>query len=460
MIVIDVEWLRPMFHGLRGDGSVDWPPSPVRLLGALISGAYSLPESADQVAALEAVTAISAAPQPEILVPESIDLEIPDTFTEGTWAPEGKTAAGELKKLLDLSQVDMDTKSRDAKPQGAVALSRPTMTYGIDVSLSRAQVEGLSSAARLIPYFGRSNDPAVVSVHQEPAESLSVGVNRRRLIPVSSPQSPTRGWTAETIAWFDANYERTFSEAAEIKAIPLSLPGGAVQQVQYVRARSSIENADSILFERSVANWGVPRLIRAVRESVGSEVSQRWSITPLTLSGSLSADGRCVGVRLAAHDFEVDPLTGEILGGVVDGQESGRLIRAFDQIIGGSDFPVLGRVVNPKHTLDNSTWIGPARYWVSTTPLRAFPDERVLRNAIETECDRRFGQIPSIAIAVQDPWLSWQSRWGEQGITDGFGQWWVSLGFDDKITGPLVLGATTEWGFGVFRPLSDAEASL
>ena len=75
-----VEWDRPEYHGLRQNGTVDWPPSPVRLLGALTAGAHMMPESdPERDKALAALQEITESAPPAIHVPHVFPLDLPRT---------------------------------------------------------------------------------------------------------------------------------------------------------------------------------------------------------------------------------------------------------------------------------------------------------------------------------------------------------------------------------------------
>lgn len=456
MIHVIVELLRPAFHGLGNAGAVDWPPSPVRLLGALKSGAHAITSTdtaaADPAsAAHRALEKIAASPPPLIRTSAHRDLRIPDTFTEGTWVPDrlsglGKTSPLGAASALSLGYFDMDVVTRVRKPQNAVALTGGRIIYEVDVELTDPELHALELATKNVAYFGRSNDPAILRV--ERAQEVHAAPDTHALpdeviwITSAAPVGTTRGWTPDTIDWMDDNFERVFSSSPDIRNLP-QLPAAHYTTALAYRDASATPESDAdrlavVRLDRSVAHFRIPQTMGLLRPLL----APNWRAIPLTVSAHNKADGRLVGFGItdAAHPDRA-PDTADILYQVSD---------ALARI---ASLDPRGKQVSSSGTLAPTSWIGPALRWRSTTPLRAFPDRRVLELEIARELEDAYGVEPLSIRFESAPTFAGQHRWSSSSHSDGFAQWWVEIMLSSALTGPLVLGASKLEGFGVLRPI-------
>jgi hypothetical protein len=462
-IGIDLLW--PAFHGLRDDGSIDLPPSPVRLLGALISGAYSLEDSRQRDTALTAIDVIMAAPPPTIRMPVSIDLRLPDTYTEGSWVPDKPIrGVGDLS-AFDLSHVDLDTTSRVLKPQGAAALAGNLITYDIDCSdLSPAQIDALDAAAQKVTYFGRSQDVALLSVSEIADEQADTpGDDRMVLHPEPDPDGRTRGWTLQTRAWYATNYERTFSPDPDVGSRPLLEPTGVTVPLRYSPYEPhGVVDLHVVPLGRALAHWDVPRLLDHVWDQLRQGHPDRlvhWTLLPLTISASPHADGRCVGIAVRRIDSDAALDAGEVDAWRrydSDLREITAAVAQVDSADGTRSLCWLRPIIRTTRTLDPRTWTQESAVWQSATPLRAFPDARVAEYQLRQWIDDALGVKPDSLLMTSSPAERWWCPWGVPDRTDGLGQWWATIHFTEDVAGPLVLGPDQQRGFGVFRPLRKA----
>lgn len=474
MLTVIVHFHRRFFHGLREDGSVDWPPSPARLAGALMAGAHALKDPAVQEAALGAIRAITCADPPAISAPQHVALGIPDTFTEQSWLPDRATAKT-LKSYVDLGLLAMASTSRTKKPQDGVALADDWLGFEIDASLSDNEALALSQAAAQIGYFGRSSDPAEILVHRGKLDdAVSAGIIhsgsieadlRRQWWPRPSARGLTRGWQPNTVDWYEANFARTFG--TDVKTSSLSpLPAlGYVRPLHYSTVLPQDENCTVVPLERSIPQHSAPTILSALN----TELPAGWLAFPAVFTTSRWADGRCVGIglmRQVAQRANQGPSS--VASSSTDTSvvvETGPSNASTDLVhvemlveqwlASRSDLPGGQRVISAD-ALDASHWSSTSRHWRSVTPLRAFPDLRVLQHQLSIEADRRFGSGITVVEASVEPVPRFAERWSNARFTDGYGQWWLEIEFDDEITGPVLLGASTDHGHGLFRPLKEA----
>lgn len=510
MLEVTVRFARLRYHGLRDDGSVEWPPSPVRLLGALINGAYHVGSARERDAALHALKVIAHSAHPVIIAPPYRALNIPNTYTLTSWAPGEQSNTKTLAGVLDRSFFGMSSKGLASKPQGAVALAGDTVTYVIEASLDDESLEALNAAAWSVPYLGRSSDVAMLDVAQhdpegsdslelaraavdasprwlqESGETDAIGLpsNQKSLVYRPYPGGKlmrflgkrpqrdrsaahtilrSRGWTPATIGWFNTNYERTFSPDPAINTLPPLKPEGYVTSVLYAAGdwpdisehsdNNDDDRFDVVVLQRALPNEKIP------------------SFWPVFLNA----------VRVAAADMdhavaeylraaELFPLTisqhlqsrGECVGigiwwpGSEDEHKDELVGEAYDSILQAcataeeTALPWDRPVSDSLSSLNARLWIGSSTRWRSTTPLLAFPDSRVLAFQVADWAYQQWNCEARVISASRVPQRSSQRTWHSQD-SDGNAQWWIDIEFSRPVTGPIVWGAGLDRGFGVFQ---------
>lgn len=449
MITIRVALYRGSFHGLRDTGEPDWPPSPRRVLGALLAGAHALVgDDPARDRALATLRRVAATPPPVIDTPAATPLELPPTYAPKTWLPDTKGADG-IEDFLDLSLVGMDTASRTLKPQDGVALAAEVIAFHVDLDCDDADLAALDAAARRVPYFGTSKDPADLSVTGADDLAASPQPPLERWYPDPRLDGHTYGWQPNTIDWFEANFQRIFGRDEAVTELPPILPAGFVQPLVYSHdvPATRVEFPISQL-TRSVPNHRIPTLIRRLNDEL-DDALPGWRAFPLTISHEFAetnanGDGRCVGFGLTPADGG-DPPVGEQA-------EAGEFLARYVALL--REQPD-GLIVGRSGALKPATWIGPADTWYSTTPLRAFADERVVLHELAAQLNgRRYGVGLKELALQRTPRIRRNGRWSNGDLADGLDQWWAELTVSEQIEGPLLLGAATDRGFGTFRPRS------
>lgn len=441
-IVISVTLVRAAFHGLTRGRGVQWPPDPVRLLGALKSGAHALDGSALSAIAHDALNRLVEAPPPIITTPLHAPLDHPATYTDRTGLPDELSSTYEEKasRLLTLAPFGMDSSNRVAKPRDGVALADRVLDFEIDIDLSPNEIHALDAAARHVAYFGRSEDAAVVEVFTQPRDTTADDNSRVTWYPLSCHGGDSRGWQANTIEWMDENHARVFFDDPTVSSLP-SLPAtGYVRPLTYSTDRPQTDQPvlTVVQLRSSKEQHQTPSLLRRLQPRVPSG----WKTLPLTASSHQNSGGRLVGLGFYPGD---DADTGEAQSLPLADLHAELGAPPADQ--------------RQLASLTPKTWTGPARRWTSTTPLRGFPHLMILDDALRREAEQLFGVDVEIIEASTHARTSQEHRWANSAYADGFGLWWVTLEFAQPITGPLQLGASTEHGFGAFLPRKREERS-
>ena len=435
-LFVSVQWDRPEYHGLRQNGTVDWPPSPTRLLGALTAGAYGLDED-ERDRALAALQTIAESAPPAIHVPHAYPLDLPGTFTQKSGSDTaGKGTGKSVEDFLDLSLVGFDTRSRVLKPVDGVALQVPRVVFEIDAQLASEQVAAVRAAAWSVPYFGRSLDPAVVDVVEDAPDLSSL----TRLTGTPDTRGSTRGWTPRSMDWYQINYERLF-EAGDLP-LPAVPAVGYVQPLRYGTGRHRAP-LEVVPLTQSVPSHRVPAFFEALSHEVGFQPPEGVTVFPAINAGDPHSDGRCLGVGLVAGGSGVDAAV--YLAAAAS--ELAPLVW---------EAPLTHYQTGPTPnlnawTLQPSRWTEPSQGWVSATPYRGFPDEMVVTYVVAEEVRRRLGMECRVT-ASSTPSEHWEHRWGQERFSDGLMDWWLEIQLPLPAPGPLLLTENQRFGTGLFVP--------
>ena len=196
---------------------------------------------------------------------------------------------------------------------------------------------------------------------------------------------------------------------------------------------------------RSIPQHRVPSLVSEVSAALrqaADDGAPAWFVFPATVSGGVHDDGRCVGIALAPRrGADPDALDAELTSA-----------SAVVEDVIAARASAQGRAVVAPRALDPDHWTGPSAVWFSATPLRGFPDERVVRHAMAAELGEQFG-VGMVSLTVRrSPQHSYEVRWPNGDLADGLGQWWCEVVLTASISGPLVLGPGRDHGFGLFQP--------
>jgi len=208
----------------------------------------------------------------------------------------------------------------------------------------------------------------------------------------------------------------------------------------------------------SVPHHLIPGLITPINAALADK-DLPWQAFPATVCNSRHADGRCVGIglmprfdqRSRTDDTVLSPPARRKEGEQAAAAVEHILVDHVERVLVDRSVPERRAVISPR-ALNPETWYGPTRQWFSVTPLRAFPDERVLRHQLNREIEERYGRRVAAVHMARTPDATYVSRWRTDGLLDGLDQWWGEIELDTEIGGPLMLGEAIDSGYGLFHP--------
>lgn len=423
-IQVNVELLCGSYRGRAVDQDrTSWPPSPVRMLGALLAGAHSLDGShgdtptgkcADARRALEQIT---TAPPPLIVTPEA-PVELADTVVWFAPRDAGDSYRVELSRLVRRPAV-LSSSNLVSKPRTVSLLPLGNVIrFNIDTDIDDEQLwSALASAAAAVPFFGSSADPAQITVERvETYPEPEHGEHLWRPVPAAAARTaPLRCWTPATVSWFDDNHIHRGAPVADWRVTTTNY----TQRPARILDPGSPENGHFHMLT-------LPAPITMLEYADRLAGVQGWKNADILPAVEFNAPDRVRGFGL--YGPRVDEL----------------LDSAPDDLIGG-DFP------GSFHAWEPATWVGPSRRWVSATPTAAHRDPRAARVQIETQLERLGLRLTALSHRPFKPWHIRRLR-----VPVHYGLWFLTAEVPDldsnPISGPLRIGECQSSGAGLLTP--------
>lgn len=513
MLVATLRFPLGVYHALGVDSGSqpdcrhpEWPPSPVRLIGALLDAAHGQPGGATH-AALEAIQTLAAAGAPTIQAPSAA--EVPASSQEvavlagpSRWAPRSAGLA-ELKEGMSLRDL---AGPRAAVDKGGVAIGdTPVAFVWPDLTIDEEQRRELGALAADVSWLGTSRSPVLVTLSSEPLVAVPAADVWEPLTENDAREvdATLRVPHAATIDAFDAEFARRRSGKGKVERSGLQKPASAGHPLGYGRRATkpvSIHDPqqwghayvlevspESPERPRATATYLVARAVRAALldqfARVGADgdapellrgrgATPHAAIVPLPFVGATHADGLIKGVAvLLPHPQRLDGDLTEVadvehairrlVDHGVDG-EPGRV-----RLVGTSGM-VLRETVpvgRPLRSLDLGRYQEPSKVWTTVTPVvhsrwQAAKSDQALVDQVAADCAHVGLPAPSRVEVLRNPALrgappSRLDRRGLrrdwQGPIDGPAAH-LRLSFPMKVRGPLLLGKARHFGLGLMLP--------
>lgn len=425
---ITVELLNRTFRGRAADQSATtWPPSPVRLLGALLQGAHNLDGADDPggpsgqcALARQALAQLTTAAPPLIIAPAP-PVELADTTI--WFAPRAADDHKEGLKRFVAQHPSTASFNRVSKPRTVSLLPQGNEVrfyVAADVT-SDQQWLALKAAAAAVPFFGSSTDHAQISIERlDAVPEPSAGEHLWRPAPAGSTDTGAqlRTWTPETITWLDDNHSHGGAAVADWR----------IRTTRYTQR--PIPGANS-------------------KPEVDGNVHMLTLRAPITLRRYAERVAAVPGWQgaeiLPAVEFnEPDRVRGIGLYG--PGRDAA-LAAAPEDLVGES-------VLFPGSftSWEVSTWVGPAQRWQSATASAAHRDPRVARIQLDTELRSHGLRLTALS---RSPLTRWHSR--QLAVPSNYGLWFLTaeaVDLDsDPVSGPIRIGQCLPSGAGLLTPI-------
>ncbi len=482
----------------------EWPPHPIRLVGALLAAAHSPARRASGSASLngdlELLSKLCHAPPPAIAAPEAAPLgagrsaEAVAWITGvARWAPRNYFTKGGREQAA-------------VEKVGVVIGDRPIQFVWREMELSSAELARLSSLAREIAFLGTSRSPVLVEV-----QSGGYSPSQPTWEPVADHERPAVSTEAvrvpdpATMDGFERRHRARRSSSDRVERATTAVPGIRLgREVGYVHSTSraathatnptwwgdmivlAVDRERSEVIPRSSASY---LLARAVRTALlGAYGAAGESDEAPAILRARGADPHCAIVPLA--DVWHEGARGEIKGVAVILPSAERIDtlarqrRALEHclatLVGDTDLGVQRYVQIPGagrvwlrmptageaalKTLLKRTYRTAATSWVSVTPVvharwRKGPAETVI-DQVGRDCSHVGLPKPTQAQPIRGS--TFPGTANRPVPTHRVPQEWrKSLGgptghlrmtFESPVMGPVLLGRARHFGLGLFVP--------
>ena len=446
---------------------LEWPPAPARVFAALAAAAFEdeTPEGLDALRWLES--------QP----PPRIWAEVIDAALTARRASTGESPPTHFVPVNDTSLCKNKVLER-VGPQPrlfpSITLADPVVRLlWPEADASTDQFAALARLAGLVPYLGESASMVRLAWAQGPggpSNFVPADIGDRML------RVPFKG----QIQQFADNFKRGRNPAAGVQVPYRFNPPAPRPEVPPIQSALShetfifrLEGNPALLVTHGL------HLTAAVRQALVALAQKRGAPVPPVIHGH-DQDGS----RLRENHVVVAPLahvrgdhaSGRVLGflvmlprGLPEGVrraclESMASLREV-RFGSGNTFPVTRCAgAEPRHTLQARSWAGPARVWISVTPvvLNRFPGNRPDKSpaALVKSMCAHFGLPDPVDFAFSPEsfapgvphagnFIVRRPHW--RPLPHGH----LRLVFAEPVRGPIALGSCRHYGLGLMMPLPD-----
>ncbi|MGI8778848.1 MAG: type I-G CRISPR-associated protein Csb2, partial [Solirubrobacteraceae bacterium] len=180
MLRVTIRFPLGVYHAQSSAAFADpeWPPSPVRLIGALLAAAHEAP-GVDARAARVALERLCDAPPPRVIAPPAETIADADgratvALLRGAsrWAPQNRMPdAG-------VSPRNLGRERAEVHKVGVAIGEAPVHFEWPDLVLGPVELERLERLAGEVTFIGTSRSPAIVTADEAPAPIDDVAVDR------------------------------------------------------------------------------------------------------------------------------------------------------------------------------------------------------------------------------------------------------------------------------------------
>lgn len=464
----------PTFSGIRtGDDPFEWPPSPARLLSALIAGAATtVVADPDQFeASISSIRALETLPNP-IIVAASVRTEARDPLHFAPKVTDYPTASWKVDKKNDLTPPTTSRKSKayenslrkgvwpgfqglsevaniGKRINGSRTLLHPEVAYYVRVKDSQTLeqlVKDLDEAAKGIPYFGASRDAAVVNVSTGSQPELNL---KSRVIycPIER-LGKDKGWAPGLVDHLLKRHELLTSEGTDI-----GHPDHIVKKLAYLAIRPGFINPRlTIAVSKTIQNVDTAKRIGELNDAV-KESGLAVRVIPMINHLHSKSDGKLKGILVIPDPLDTDDGFTKIAEAAPVLADQERFPWLDETSVSSGDDQSL-------KSLRPSSIISPAKMWQSATPVRSYPSVEYAKARMLLDLQETTGvnaQLIGLNIHPAMPATREYGRGHTLGSAPGFDPgmvpWHVEVEFPNAVQGPIQIGADTRLGYGLFVPL-------
>lgn len=459
-LTIRVELLRGVYEAATADEVAEWPPHPARLFCALLASAEADNDRA-------ALTWLEEQPPPVVLAAS----EWSAGGDRATYTPTNQLV---LKKASSYQHFPA-RKALGPKTWRRVVPAHPVVAFEWSTRPDPDHLDALRDLAGRVGYLGRSTSPVVADVNESSPQDEAL----RMWVPDTSAPTSLGGSTLLTVP--RPGYLADLTELYETEDQPWlasrhAVPYRAASESTTERTAvigSPYRDGDLIILpfaNRRIGSGFTMAVTAALRNALESHLDGG----PVVLRGRRRGEAgprhqvACLGLPFVGQYG-----SGELLGvavalpGDIDPDDRRRMFVALSRTkrltMGRLGVVDLTHDASDRSTLRRETWAGPAKEWVSATPISCDRHHRkvspgVLVSEVHRACAHldlpgpeavEVSSVPLIEGA-QSIRPNLRVRHAGDRATPSFH---ARVTFPVDVEGPIVLGNLRHYGLGLMRPI-------
>ncbi|MHB1999588.1 MAG: type I-G CRISPR-associated protein Csb2 [Solirubrobacteraceae bacterium] len=498
-----------VYHARSASEQPEWPPSPLRLIGALLAAAHERP-GAEPETDRPLLQRLCEAPAPLVIAPDSVAVgeqagadEVVRLRGVTRWAPRNYVTG-------PLSPRNLGRDRAEVNKSGVAIGERPVVIEWPDLDLDERDLERLSALASEVTFLGTTRSPAIAEVHnnapdvaradREALETWAPGASDD-----ARPDVTLRVPDARVIANFDRRQTARHSRKGRLEKagmVPEIAIGTHVPYASPRRRRAAaaaldprwwgemivleIDQRQAELLPRAPAAYLLARAVRVMLLGAfdeagttgeappilrGRGADPHCAIVPLPHIWGERADGLIRGVALIpphpAREPGVQAQMGQLTLGLSRcvAAESGTATR-YAKVPGAGRIwlklpdAASARLVSFREDL----YLGPAQRWVSVTPIVHSRWQKggveALLNQVGADCAHVGLPAPTEIELLKGP----GRRGGADRVTPppaGHEGWHgllqgpishMRITFPKPVCGPVLIGRARHFGLGLCVP--------
>ncbi|MEC9360049.1 MAG: type I-U CRISPR-associated protein Csb2 [Pseudomonadota bacterium] len=460
MLAVEVEFLMGRSLATQADErtEAEWPPHPQRLFSALVATLSELELGAPARAALEWLEKL---PPPELRA----DTNPPKRQVLSHWVPVNDDAIKPEKSKSDFRH-PLERRNRQERFFPAVVPEDPTVVYQWpNADGVAAHREALVTLVESVTYLGHSASPIRACLLDAPVEpTLRPSDDGAFVLRVPGPGRLARLEQIHGLRLRDESVQAPVGrletyESKQHIARSVFLPHAYVVAFG-AGPRLSLDSSLPLmqhLRDAILSRLGdkIPRKLSGHLPDGRADTEPHLAIAPLGFVNAKHADGSLKGAAFILPR-EADLATRRRLRVAVEGNWNLQL-----GPLGSLVLKFVEQTEQPMRSLRFTEYTGQAHTWASVTPVvldrhpkRNGPTvERIIaescvRIGLPEPVEVRIGHVSAISGAPPVPQFHGRSK-----QTDGRLRKHVLLRFEERVQGPILIGAGRFMGLGLFLPM-------
>lgn len=411
MLRVKLRFPLGVYHARSTSEDAEWPPSPLRLIGALLAAAHERP-AAEPERDRALLQRLCEEPAPLVIAPDSVAVGEPAGDGEAVrlrgatrWAPRNYVTG-------PISPRNIGRDRAEVSKAGVAIGDRPVLVEWPNLELDDDDLERLAILASEIAFVGTTRSPAIAEIQITPDVAWEDAQGLDTWVPSAGDHTQldamVRVPDARAISAFDRRHEARRSQRDRVEkagmvpeiAIGKSMPYLSTRRRRRAEASSdprwwgemivlAIDQSQSALLPKAPASYLLARAVRVMLLGAFGEAGTAGEAPPILRSRGADphcaivplphvwgehADGCIRAVALvpphAAREPDVQTQLTQVQAALrlcvgAEPDEAPRYVK----VPGAGRIVLTSPDVRSTRSLQAARYLGPAQRWVTVTPI-------------------------------------------------------------------------------------------